>query len=97
MSKDDVDKLEDQEMKTISSIKQNVMGEKPKIIRDKLKDKIMIFGHFLKPKKKKIEEKKQNEKKIKNKIITDVRTLFQQEGGCYEPKRVSNFWNNNWS
>ena len=53
MSKDDVDKLEDQEMKTISSIKQNVMGEKPKIIRDKLKDKIMIFGHFLKPKKKK--------------------------------------------
>ena len=72
------------------------MGEKPKIIRDKLKDKIMIFGHFLKPKKKKKEEKKQNEKIIKNKIIRDIRTLFQQEGGCYEPKRVSNFWNNNY-
>ena len=41
MSKDDVDKLEEQEMKKISSIKQNVMGEKPKIIRDKLKDKII--------------------------------------------------------
>ena len=28
-------------MKKIRSIKQNVMGEKPKIIRDKLKDKII--------------------------------------------------------
>ena len=79
MSKDDVDKLEEQEMKKISSIKQNAMGEKPKIIRDKLKDKIMIFGHFLKPKNKKIEEKKQNEKIIKNKIIRDIRALFQRE------------------
>ena len=36
-----MDKLEEQEMKKIRSIKQNVMGEKPKIIRDKLKDKII--------------------------------------------------------
>ena len=41
MSEDDMDKLEEQEMKKIRSIKQNVMGEKPKIIRDKLKDKII--------------------------------------------------------
>ena len=38
-------------------IKQNVMGKNPKIIRNKLKDKIMIFGHFLKQKKKKKVEK----------------------------------------
>ena len=36
-----MDKLEEQEMKKVRSIKQNVMGEKPKIIRDKLKDKII--------------------------------------------------------
>ena len=36
-----MDKLKEQEMKKIRSIKQNVMGEKPKIIRDKLKDKII--------------------------------------------------------
>ena len=29
-----MDKLEEQEMKKIRSIKQNVMGEKPKIIKD---------------------------------------------------------------
>ena len=34
-------KLEEQEMKKIWSIKQNVMGEKPKIIRDKIKDKVI--------------------------------------------------------
>ena len=36
-----MDKLEEQEMKKIRSIKQNVVGEKLKIIRDKLKDKII--------------------------------------------------------
>ena len=40
------------------------MGKKPKMIRDKLQDKIMIFGHFLKQKKKKRIEKK--EEKWKN-------------------------------
>ena len=39
----------------------------------------MIFGHFLKPKKKNIEKK---EAKWKN--------------DYYEPKSVSNFWNNNY-
>ena len=51
MSKDYMDKFKEQEMK---KIKQSVMGKKPEIIRDKLKDeKLMIFGHFLRQKKKK--------------------------------------------
>ena len=50
VSKDDIDKSEEQEMKKIRPvkrnwfdrlIKQNVMGKKPKIISDKLKDKII--------------------------------------------------------
>ena len=50
VSKDDMDKFEEQEMKKIRPIKrnwfdrlikQNVMGKKPKGIRDKLKDKII--------------------------------------------------------
>ena len=54
----------------------------------------MIFGHFLKPKK-----KKQNERMIKNKLIRDIRTVFEEEKekeDYYEPKSVSNFWNNNY-
>ena len=48
VSKDDLDKFKEQEMKKIRPIKRNwfdwlikqsVMGKKPKIIRDKLKDK----------------------------------------------------------
>ena len=102
MSKDDMDKFEEQEMKKTRPIrktwfdrlmKQNVTGKKPKIIRDKLKDKIMIFGIFLKQRK-----KKQNETIIKDRIIRDIRTLFEQENeeDYYKPKRVSNFWNNNY-
>ena len=50
----------------------------------------MIFRLFLRQK------KKHNERIIKNRIIADIRTLFEQEGkDYYEPKRVSNFWNNN--
>ena len=58
----------------------------------------MIFGHSLKPKKKKkIEKKKQNEKIIKDKVVKDIRTLFeQQEEDYYVPKRISNFWNTNY-
>ena len=50
VSKDDIDKSEEQEMKKIRPvkrnwfdrlIKQNLMGKKPKIISDKLKDKII--------------------------------------------------------
>ena len=52
MSKDDMDKFEEEEMKNIRPIirnwfdqliKQNMMGKKPKIIRDKLKNKTMIW------------------------------------------------------
>ena len=52
----------------------------------------MAFGHFLKPKNKnKTEKKDQNEKTIKDKIIRDIRTLFeQQQEDYYKPKRVSN-------
>ena len=36
------------------------------------------------------------ERIIKDRIIRDIRTFFeQQEEDYYEPKRVSNFWNNN--
>ena len=58
-----------------------------------------MFGNFLKQKKKKkIEKKKENEKIMKDKIIRDITTWFGQrkEEGYYEPKRVSNFWNNNY-
>ena len=75
------------------------MGKKPKIITDKLKDKIIndIWTLF-KTEEKKIEKKnKQNERIIKDRIIRGIRILFeQQEENYYEPKRVSNFWNNNY-
>ena len=29
-------------------------------------------------------------------LIRGIRTLFEQEEDYYEPKRVSNFWNNNY-
>ena len=60
----------------------------------------MIFGHFLKQKKKKkIEKKKEHNKRIiKDRIIRDIRTLFEQEEeqDHYKPERASNFWNNNY-
>ena len=68
VSKDDMDTFEEQEMKQIRQIiknwfdqliKQNVMGKKPKIIRDKLEDKITndIFKLF------ETEEEKEHRKK----------------------------------
>ena len=47
-------------------------------------EKLEIFGHFLKQKKKKgkeeIREKKgTNDRLIKDKIIRDIRTFFEQE------------------
>ena len=57
----------------------------------------MIFGHFLKQKKKKkIEKRNHNERIIKDRIIRDITTFFKLEEDYYEPKRVSNFWNNNY-
>ena len=59
----------------------------------------MTFGNFLKQeKKKKIEKKKYIERIVKNRIIKDIRTLLEQgkQEYYYEPKRVSNFGNNNY-
>ena len=68
MSKDDPDKLEEQEMKKITPIKrswfdwlikENLMGMKPKITREKLKDKVInyIWTRFA------TEEEKEDRKK----------------------------------
>ena len=70
MSNDDLDKSEEHEMKKIRAIirnwfdwliKQSVMGKKPKIIRDKLKDKIInnIWELFNIEKEKEDRKKKQ--------------------------------------
>ena len=96
MSKDDMDKFEEEEMKNIRPIirnwfdqliKQNMMGKKPKTIRDKLKDKTNND---------KKRKKLKNEKIIKDEIITDIRTLSEHEVDYCETKIVSNFWNNNY-
>ena len=43
------------------------------------------------------EEKEINNSLIKDKIIRDIRTLFEeQEEDYYKPKRASNIWNNNY-
>ena len=42
-------------------------------------------------------EKKQNGKLIKDKIIKDIRSPFEEEKeDYYKPKRGSSFWNNNY-
>ena len=43
-------------------------------------------------------KKELNERLIKDRVITDIRTLVEQEKeeDYYEPKRVCNFWNNNY-
>ena len=96
MSKDDMDKFEEEEMKNIRPIirnwfdqliKQNMMRKKPKTIRDKLKDKTNND---------KKRKKMKNEKIIKDEIITDIRTLSEHEVDYCETKIVSNFWNNNY-
>ena len=46
-------------------------------------------------KKKKKKRKEIKDRIIKDTIIRDIRTLFEEED-CYKPKRVSNFWNNNY-
>ena len=77
------------------------MGKKPKIIGDKLKDKTIndIWTLFeIEEEKEDRKKKKENERIIKDRIIIDIRTFFkqQEEEDCYKPKRVSNFWNNNY-
>ena len=81
MSKDDIERLEEQEVKKLKLIKQDEMGEKPKLIRDKLKDKIINIWTIFETQKEKEDrkKKKRNEKIIKKKIIRDIGTLFDQE------------------
>ena len=46
---------------------------------------------------KKLEKnKKYNERLIKSGVIRGIMTLFVQEEDYYDPKRVNNFWNNNY-
>ena len=80
ISKNDMDKFEEQEVKKIrpiirhlfdKSIKQNMMRSKPKIIRENLKDKII-------------------RDKLKDKIATDIWTLFEKERKELEKKKENN-------
>ena len=45
-----------------------------------------------------MKEKKQehNERSIKDQIIRDIKTLFEQEEYYYKSKKVNSFWNNNY-
>ena len=108
VSKDNMDKFEEQEMKKIRSIKKKICDglikgvmtreKKSKMIREKSNDKIVndIWTLFETKKKKKIEKRNHNERIIKDRIIRDIITFFKLEEDYYEPKRVSNFWNNNY-
>ena len=87
MSKDDMDKFEEQEMKKIRPIKKSwynrlikqtmVKENNPKIITYKLKDKIIrdIWTLFETEKHKR--RKKHNERIINDRTIRDIRTLFE--------------------
>ena len=62
-------------------IKQSVIGKKPKIIRDELKDRIIDwylekFGNW---KKNKTGKRRRREKIIEDDIIRDIRIFFEQE------------------
>ena len=110
ISKDDIDKFEEQELKRIRPIitkhlewliNENVMEKKPEIIGDKLKDKIIRNIRTLfetEKEKEERKEKKQNEQIIKDNIIGEMRILFEQEKeeDYHEPKKVNNFQNNNY-
>ena len=78
------------------------MEKKPKIIRDKSKDKVINEILKLLKTEEEAEERKKNkhsERIVKDRIIKDNRTLFEEEEeeeDYYETKRVNNFWNNNY-
>ena len=99
-----MDKFEQQEMKKMRQIKkywfdqlikQSVRGKKPKIIRGKLTDKIISnIWKFFETKEEK--RKKHNKIIIKDKIIRNVKTIYEQEKDYYKSGRVSNIWNNDY-
>ena len=41
-------------------------------------------------------KRKKSKKKVKNRIIRDTSTHFEEEENHYKLKRVSNFWKNNY-
>ena len=43
-----------------------------------------------------MQKKGKRKQKTKDRIITNIRTLFEEEEGYNKPKRISNFWNNNY-
>ena len=82
MSTDDVDTFEKQEMNKIRAIirkwfdwliNTNVMGKKPELIRDKLKDKIIWdISRCFETKKEKRKKKKYHGRINKDKTIRDI-------------------------
>ena len=80
-------KFEEQEIKKIRLIivkwfdwliDKNVMGKKPEIIRDKLKDKIIRdISRLFQTKEEERKKKKHNSRINKGRINRDIRTLFE--------------------
>ena len=93
-----MDKFEGQEMNKIRPnirewfdqlINENVMGKKPEIIRDKLKDTITRDNSTLfETKKEERKKKKYNNRINKDRIIRDMKTLFETEEEKKERKEL---------
>ena len=54
------------------------------------------FWNKKKKKERNYRKKEINIRLIKDRIIVDIGALFEQQEDYYKPKRVSNFWNNNY-
>ena len=70
-------------METVYGWERNYANQKHK---NNLKKTIKSIGNLFKLKR---------EKKIKDRIIRDTSTLFEQEYDYYKLIRMGNFWNNN--
>ena len=75
--------------------------KKTSIFRDKLKDNIIndIWALFEMKKKEERKKKNHNNRINMDRIVTYIRTIFEQEEkeeDYYEPKRVCNLWNTNY-
>ena len=85
VSKDETDKFDEQKIKKIRPnlrkwfdwlTNKNVMRKKPKIIRDKLKDKTIRDSRFSETKNEDRKKKKHNGRINKDRTIRYIRTLF---------------------
>ena len=89
-------KLRKSKTQNIRKKKKKTLEKKKREIKDRIITDIWNFLQQKKKKKKEIREKKHNERIIKDRIIMDITTLFRQyEEDYYKPKRVHNFWSNN--